>query len=136
MSTPNYALALALSAAGWSNGETARRINAHARLRGHRGIAIDAARVGRWIRNGEKPRPPIPGLISELLIQEVGEPATAQDLCLTKSCAIRVTIEEPDYAILLLRAEASNLAPDTYVRNLVLADIATQENGPSISTTD
>ncbi|NGO71854.1 hypothetical protein [Streptomyces boncukensis] len=50
MSTPNYALASALSTAGWSNAATARRINDCAARRGHRGTAVDTARVGRWIR--------------------------------------------------------------------------------------
>lgn len=60
MNTPNYPLAVAIAAAGWSNGETARRINVRAQRDGHRGVAVDHSRVGRWIRRGEKPRPPVP----------------------------------------------------------------------------
>ncbi|GAB2990260.1 hypothetical protein GCM10023080_065030 [Streptomyces pseudoechinosporeus] len=55
MSTPNYPLALALASAGWGNGETARRINARAQQEGHRSVAVDRSRVGRWIRHGGGP---------------------------------------------------------------------------------
>jgi hypothetical protein len=63
MNTPNYSLALALATAGWTSSETARRINARAKQEGHHSVAVDRSRVGRWIRRGEKPRPPVPELL-------------------------------------------------------------------------
>ncbi|MEU8868987.1 hypothetical protein [Streptomyces umbrinus] len=80
MSTPNYPLAVALASIGWGNGETARRINAHAQQQGHHGIAVDRSRVGRWIRHGEKPRPPVPALLAELLTEHLGKLYTPEAL--------------------------------------------------------
>ena len=124
LNPPNYALALALSATGWSNAETARRLNEHCALRGHRGIAIDAARVGRWIRDGERPRSPVPDLLAELLSAQLKEWHTAQSLCLARPRIVRAVLDEEEYAALLKRATAAKLPLATYVLVVIRAAIA------------
>ncbi|MET7717724.1 hypothetical protein [Streptomyces sp. NPDC005407] len=62
----NPHLALWIAATGLSHGEIARRIAAAAKARGHRQIAPDATRIRRWI-DGERPRPPVPALLAEVL---------------------------------------------------------------------
>ncbi|MEU9210676.1 hypothetical protein AB0D27_22665 [Streptomyces sp. NPDC048415] len=62
----NPHLALWISASGLSHGEVARRIAVAGKARGHRQIAPDATRIRRWI-DGEKPRPPVPALLADVL---------------------------------------------------------------------
>ncbi|WP_240512727.1 hypothetical protein [Streptomyces griseoruber] len=62
-----------------------RRLEAGAlirKARGHKQIAPDTTRVRRWI-DGERPRPPVPALLADVLSQAVGQPLTPGDLGLT-----------------------------------------------------
>jgi hypothetical protein len=119
MSTPNYALALALATAGWSNAATARQINTYATTRGYRGIAVDTARVGRWIRCGQRPRPPVPQLLADLLSEHLGERHTPQSLELIRTRDLRVPLEEAEHCALLRKAAAANLRPEEYALALL-----------------
>ncbi|MDX2695647.1 Tat pathway signal protein [Streptomyces ipomoeae] len=78
----NPHLALWIAATGLSHREIARRITAAGKARGHRQVAPDATRVRRWI-DGEKPRPPVPSLLTEVLSDAAGQPLTPGDLGLT-----------------------------------------------------
>lgn len=124
MNTPNAALAYALSATGWSNRELARRLNALAAQRGHRGIAIDHTRVGRWIRLGEKPRMPVPALLAELFTERLGWLHTPQMLELTTVRRFQIHLPEPELAILLGRAAKAKLPVEDYLLSLVSAALA------------
>ncbi|MEU1628197.1 hypothetical protein ABZ746_23275 [Streptomyces sp. NPDC020096] len=128
MSTPNYALALALSAAGWSNAETARQINSYAVHRGYRGVAVDTARVGRWIRCGERPRPPVHQLLADLLSAHLAQPYTPQSLGLVRARDLRIPLEEAEHAALLHRAAAANLPPEEYARALLRSALSSHES--------
>jgi hypothetical protein len=131
MSTPNYALALALSVVvGWSNAETARQINTYAAHRGHRGVAVDTARVGRWIRCGERPRPPVPHLLADLLSERIGEPRTPQSLHLVRARDLRIPLEEAEHSALLLGARAANLPPEEYARALIRSALSSRKPAP------
>ncbi|GGZ05761.1 hypothetical protein [Streptomyces poonensis] len=123
MSTPNYPLALALAAAGWSNHETARRLNACASHAGYRGIAVDHTRVGRWIRRGERPRPPIPALLAELLSEHLGQLHTPEELRLTQNRPLRINLEHTEHRSLATAAAAANLRPEEFVRALIRAAV-------------
>ena len=127
MSTPNYALALALSAAGWSNAETARRINDAAIHCGCRGVAVDTSRVGRWIRCGERPRSPVPQLLADLLSAHLEQPYTPHSLGLVRARDLRVPLEESEHAALLRRAAAANLPPEEYARALLRSALSFHE---------
>ncbi|MFE9007388.1 Tat pathway signal protein [Streptomyces sp. NPDC007875] len=74
---PNERLANALQRAGISNRDLARRVNVRAAAAGLN-IAVDCARVGRWLK-GEHPRDPVPGIVAEVLSQKLG-PLTLADL--------------------------------------------------------
>ncbi|MEV6133636.1 Tat pathway signal protein [Streptomyces violaceusniger] len=74
---PNEQLAHALRRAGISNRDLARRVNVRAAAAGLN-VAIDGARVGRWLK-GEHPRDPVPGIVAEVLGQKLG-PLTLADL--------------------------------------------------------
>ncbi|MET7904063.1 hypothetical protein ABZS86_22490 [Streptomyces sp. NPDC005355] len=101
----NPHLALWIAATGLSHGEIARRIAAVAKARGHRQIAPDATRIRRWI-DGEKPRPPVPVLLAEVLSEAVGQPLTPGDLGLTGTGVVLDSIQLP----LLTEAAAQALA--------------------------
>ncbi|MET8945368.1 Tat pathway signal protein [Streptomyces sp. NPDC004542] len=101
----NPHLALWIAATGLSHGEIARRIAAVAKVRGHRQIAPDATRIRRWI-DGEKPRPPVPALLAEVLSEAVGQPLTPGDLGLTGTGVVLDSIQLP----LLTEAAAQTLA--------------------------
>ncbi|MER5972331.1 hypothetical protein ABT112_21755 [Streptomyces sp. NPDC002055] len=120
----NYALALALSAAGWSNSETARRLNKHAAKLGYTGIAVDHTRVGRWLRCGEKPRPPVHQLLADLLSEHLGQPCTPQSLQLTRCPVLRVPLQPREHAALLQQSKASNLPPEEYAGQLLRSALA------------
>ncbi|MET8284397.1 Tat pathway signal protein [Streptomyces sp. NPDC005132] len=75
----NADLELWIAATGLSHEEIARRIAAAAKARGHRQIAPDATHIRRWI-DGEKPRPPVPVLLAEVLSDVVKQPLTPGDL--------------------------------------------------------
>ncbi|WP_434600109.1 Tat pathway signal protein [Streptomyces sp. A5-4] len=101
----NAHLELWIAATGLSHGEIARRIAAAGKARGHRQIAPDATRVRRWI-DGEKPRPPVPALLAEVLSDVVGQPLTPGDLGLTAAGPELDSIQLP----LLTEAAAQALA--------------------------
>ncbi|MFE2559756.1 hypothetical protein ACFXGT_27760 [Streptomyces sp. NPDC059352] len=119
MRKPNYLLAVALSTAGWSNAETARRINALALERGHRGLAVDHSRVGRWIRFGEKPRPPVPLLLTDLLTLQLERQCTPSSLGLSKPRVLQVQLEEAEHQALLRSAKCARLPPADYAARLL-----------------
>ncbi|MGP4051674.1 hypothetical protein [Streptomyces sp. 2A115] len=124
MSTPNYPLALALAWAGWGNSETARRINARAQQEGHRSIAVDRSRVGRWIRHGEKPRPPVPALMAELLTERLGQPYTPESLGLAPGRRVHVLLDPLEHDALMAVAAAANMPVEAYVRALLRSVLA------------
>ncbi|MER5602354.1 Tat pathway signal protein [Streptomyces sp. NPDC002265] len=101
----NPHLALWIAATGLSHGEIARRIAATAKAQGHRQVAPDATRVRRWI-DGERPRPPVPALLAEVLSKAAGQPLTPGDLGLTATGPELDSIQLP----LLTEAAAQTLA--------------------------
>ncbi|MGW3152168.1 Tat pathway signal protein [Streptomyces sp. NPDC001177] len=103
--TSNPHLALWIAATGLSHGEIARRIAAAALRHGHRQIAPDATRIRRWI-DGERPRPPVPALLAEVLCEATGQPLTPGDLGLTAQGPTMDGIQLP----LLTEAAAQTLA--------------------------
>ncbi|MEV7393968.1 hypothetical protein [Streptomyces sp. NPDC091215] len=119
MTTPNYLLAVALAAAGWSNHETSRRLNSRAADRGHPGIAIDHTRVGRWIRRGELPRPPVPELLAELLTEQLRRPYTPEGLGIAPTRNVVVPLDDREYETLTLNAAAVNMPVKNYAQALL-----------------
>ncbi|MGW2257841.1 Tat pathway signal protein [Streptomyces sp. NPDC001780] len=101
----NPHLALWIAASGLSHGEIARRIAVAGKARGHRQIAPDATRIRRWI-DGEKPRPPVPALLADVLSEAAGQPLTPGDLGLTGTSVMLDSIQLP----LLTEAAAQALA--------------------------
>lgn len=79
MSAPNAVLAAALHLIGWSNGETARRINARASELGYRQVAVHVSTVGRWI-NGGRPRDPVPRILADLISTALGARVSPEQL--------------------------------------------------------
>ncbi|WP_110945937.1 transcriptional regulator [Streptomyces avicenniae] len=65
----------------------ARAIAALAAERGHAQVRPDGSRVRRWIDNGERPRPPVPDLLAEILSQHTGYRLTVADLGLAAAPA-------------------------------------------------
>ncbi|MDX3523355.1 hypothetical protein [Streptomyces scabiei] len=131
MNTPNAALAFALATAGWSNHEVARRLNELAAERGHRGIAIDHTRVGRWIRRGEKPRPPVPELLADLLTRRLGYPCTPHSLAITPTRRVYLQLDEPEHTALLHRAAEARLPVPEYLQALLRSALADEKVFPS-----
>ncbi|MEU9371499.1 hypothetical protein AB0D71_44135 [Streptomyces avermitilis] len=127
MSTPNYPLALALATAGWNNSETARRINTRAEQEGHRSVAVDRSRVGRWIRRGEKPRPPVPEVLAALLTEHLGRLCSPQSLGIAPARSVRVTLEETEHQALAANATAVNMPVEDYARALLRSALAVQK---------
>lgn len=101
----NPHLALWIAATGLSQGEIARRVTTLANVRGHRQVAPDATRIRRWI-DGEKPRPPVPALLADVLSEAAGQPLTPGDLGLTGTGVVLDSIQLP----LLTEAAAQALA--------------------------
>ncbi|AQW46634.1 Tat pathway signal protein [Streptomyces violaceusniger] len=103
--TSNPHLAVWVAATGLSHGEIARRVAAEANAQGHRQIAPDASRIRRWI-DGERPRPPVPALLTAVLSDAIGQPLTQGDLGLTAQGPMLDSIQLP----LLTEAAAQTLA--------------------------
>jgi hypothetical protein len=101
----NPHLELWIAATGLSHGEIARRITTAAKARGHRQIAPDTTRIRRWI-DGERPRPPVPALLADVLSEAAGQPLTPSDLGLTATGPVLDSIQLP----LLTEAAAHTLA--------------------------
>jgi hypothetical protein len=104
--TGNVHLARWLSASGLTYGELARRVAKLARDRGERQVAPDTSRVRRWVKDGERPRPPLPGLLADVLSEAVGLPLTPGDLGLASAGPVLDSIQLP----LLTEAAAEVLA--------------------------
>lgn len=79
MGKQNDALAALIEEAGFSWAGLARRIND---LGADEGLALryDYTAVHRWVRKGERPRPPAPNLISEALSERLGRRIRPADL--------------------------------------------------------
>ncbi|KUL47781.1 Tat pathway signal protein [Streptomyces violaceusniger] len=101
--TSNPHLTVWVAATGLSHGEIARRVAAEANVQGHRQIAPDASRIRRWI-DGERPRPPVPALLTAVLSDAIGQPLS--DLGLTAQGPMLDSIQLP----LLTDAAAQTLA--------------------------
>ncbi|MEU3035901.1 Tat pathway signal protein [Streptomyces griseoaurantiacus] len=101
----NAHLALWIAAAELSHGELARRIETAARIRGHRQVSPDTTRIRRWI-DGERPRPPVPALLADVLSEAVGQQLTPGDLGLVAAGPALDGIQLP----LLTEAAAQTLA--------------------------
>lgn len=119
MKAPNYALALALAEARWNNSETARRINSLALQRGHHAVAVDRSRVSRWIRHGEKPRPPVPDLLAELLTERLCRLYTPQLLGIGPARSVLVLLEPDEHLALEAKAAAANVPLEHYAHALI-----------------
>ncbi|MFD7769851.1 hypothetical protein [Streptomyces sp. NPDC059787] len=119
MSTPNYRLALALAMVGWTNSETARRINHRALCEGHSGIAVDHSRVSRWIRLGERPRRPVPELLAALVTDHLGELHTPQSLGIAPARSVRIPLEDDEFRHLVRHAGAANMPVEIYAQALL-----------------
>ncbi|MEZ3181338.1 hypothetical protein KYY02_22400 [Streptomyces pimonensis] len=76
---PNELLASWFVRSGWSKGELARQVNRRARQLGAHHISTDTSRVRRWL-DGENPREPIPGILSELFSERFGLVVSVEDL--------------------------------------------------------
>jgi len=128
---PNYALALALAEAKWTNSETARRINHRAQQQGHSGVAVDKSRVGRWIRHGERPRPPVPQLLAELLTEELSRLHTPESLGIAPSRRVLVLLNEQEHQALAADAAAANMPLEVYATALVRSALPARSPVPT-----
>lgn len=81
---PNVLLTHFMQRATLSNAHLAREVTRRAGAAGFRHVNPDESRVRRW-RGGEKPRPPVPELITQVLSARLGLPLTPEDLGLTGS---------------------------------------------------
>lgn len=75
--TPNQALRLLLTEAGWSGAQLARQVNA---LGAEQGTPLhyDRTTVAHWLA-GSRPRPPVPALVAEALSRRLGRPVPLPD---------------------------------------------------------
>lgn len=128
MRGPNYPLALALAQVGWNNNETARRINILALERGHRSVAVDRSRVSRWIRHGEKPRPPVPDLLAELLTEHLGQQYTPQGLGIGPARSVLVLLDPQEHRALAANAAAVNMPVEQYAHALLRRALSQSSN--------
>jgi hypothetical protein len=80
---PNDRLVSAFKASQWSKGEVARQVNKRARLLGTCQVSTDTSRVRRWL-DGERPRDPIPRILSDLFSERFGRVVTAAELGLSE----------------------------------------------------
>ncbi|MEV6164458.1 hypothetical protein AB0L71_21480 [Streptomyces sp. NPDC052052] len=76
---PNEQLSSWFVRSGWSKGELARQVNRRARQMGAHHISTDTSRVRRWL-DGERPREPIPRILSELFSERFGSVVAIEDL--------------------------------------------------------
>ncbi|HEX5741863.1 MAG TPA: hypothetical protein VFY17_09975 [Pilimelia sp.] len=90
MPEPNHALAELTAEAGFSWAGLARRVNS---LGADEGMALryDYTAVNRWVKRGERPRPPVPALIARALSERLGRRVDAGDFGMveTRSLAAR-----------------------------------------------
>ncbi|MFC8520648.1 hypothetical protein [Streptomyces sp. NPDC057257] len=128
MKAPNYALALALAEVGWTNSETARRINSRAMERGHHAVAVDRSRVSRWIRRGEKPRAPVPALLAEILTEQLGRHLTPQLLGIGPAHGVLVLLDPSEHRALTAKAAAANLPLEQFTHGLIQEALTRRES--------
>jgi tetratricopeptide (TPR) repeat protein len=76
---PNHRLAALIAEAGFSKKGLAARVIRAGELRGHRDLKFNHSSVERWLR-GDRPRPPTPDLLTEVLSAALGRPVTLTDL--------------------------------------------------------
>ncbi|MCQ8836188.1 hypothetical protein, partial [Streptomyces malaysiensis] len=76
---PNERLAHWLIRSGLSNAKLATAVKDLAARHGVKGVHPDESRARRWL-SGEKPREPVPDLITKILSERTGLPLTREDL--------------------------------------------------------
>lgn len=76
---PNRLLQQLIAEAGFSHKGLARRLNDLGAARGTPGLKYDHSSVLRWI-GGQRPRDPVPGLLTEVFALRLGRPITPEDL--------------------------------------------------------
>lgn len=76
---PNRLLRQLIIEAGFSHKGLARRLNDLGAARGTPGLKYDHSSVLRWI-GGQRPRDPVPGLLTEIFAMRLGRPVTTDDL--------------------------------------------------------
>lgn len=76
---PNRLLQQLIAEAGFSHKGLARRLNDLGAARGTPGLKYDHSSVLRWI-GGQRPRDPVPSLLSEIFALRLGRPVTSEDL--------------------------------------------------------
>ncbi|WP_193319054.1 hypothetical protein [Nonomuraea phyllanthi] len=76
---PNALLRQLIAEAGFSHKGLARCLNDWGATRGTPGLKYDHSSVLRWI-GGQRPRDPVPGLLTEIFAMRLGRPVTAEDL--------------------------------------------------------
>ncbi|MET7695146.1 Tat pathway signal protein [Streptomyces sp. NPDC005483] len=101
----NPHLALWIDVSGLPHGEIARRVASTAKTQGHNQVAPDTTRIRRWV-DGERPRPPVPAVLAEVLSAATGQPLTPGDLGLAGTGVVVEGIQLP----LLTEAAAQALA--------------------------
>ncbi|MFE7072578.1 hypothetical protein ACFU96_21105 [Streptomyces sp. NPDC057620] len=87
-------------------------------------MAVDRSRVSRWIRHGEKPRPPVPGLLAELLTEHLGRPYSPQLLGIGPARGVLVFLDPKEYQGLAVKAAAANMLLEHYVHELIRNSIS------------
>ncbi|MEU1392633.1 MULTISPECIES: hypothetical protein [unclassified Nonomuraea] len=76
---PNRLLQQLIAEAGFSHKGLARRLNDLGAARGTPGLKYDHSSVLRWI-GGQKPRDPVPCLLTEIFALRLGRPVSSEDL--------------------------------------------------------
>jgi hypothetical protein len=84
MKPPNTDLAKWLDQSGMSHKELARRVKSAAQSWGQPHVTPDATAVRRWLA-GDRPRPPVPGILADVFSACLGYRVTAYDLGLGES---------------------------------------------------
>jgi hypothetical protein len=99
MTAQNEQLASWLERSGLSNTELARRVKRAAHDAGHPQVNPAASNVRRWVNEGQIPRRPVPGIVADVLSQELGYRVTSYELGLGDSPAEdRSLLYSRDYA--------------------------------------
>ncbi|MET8117793.1 hypothetical protein [Micromonospora sp. NPDC005291] len=78
MNEPNDVLAALIVQAGWSWAGLARRVNELAASEGQ-ALRYDYTAVNRWVKKGERPRPPVPTFIARSLSERLGRRVAPSD---------------------------------------------------------
>ncbi|MEV0939004.1 hypothetical protein AB0I90_01310 [Micromonospora wenchangensis] len=83
MNEPNDALAALVGEAGYSWAGLARRVNDLGANEG-RALRYDYTAVNRWVKRGEKPRPPVPTLLAQALSERLSRRVSPSDFGMTE----------------------------------------------------